>query len=126
MDQITIHANEQETPPRCTRCDGVAIAPIVYGLPDGPMIDAAARGEIALGGCIAGPQEWACLNCGYAWPLPPEAFENPIIYNALYLVHGAHSDERRIKHAVEVAHLLFEGGYEPHVVAAGLLREAIA
>jgi hypothetical protein len=119
-------ASEQKAPARCTRCDGSAIVPIVYGLPGGALIDAAGRGEILLGGCIVGPQEWACLDCGYAWPLPPEALESSIVCNALYLVHRAQPDEGRIKHAIAVGHLLFESGYEPYVIAAGLLHETIA
>jgi hypothetical protein len=102
------------------------VAPIVYGLPNGDLMDAAGRGEILLGGCIVGPQEWACLDCGYTWPLPVEALEASIVCNALYLVHRVHRDERRVKHAIEVAHLLFEAGYEPHVIAAGLLSGALA
>jgi hypothetical protein len=119
-------AIEEKAPSRCTRCDGLAIVPIVYGLPRGALIDAAGRGEVVLGGCVVGPQESACLDCGYAWPLPPEALESSIVCNALYLVHRAHGDEGRIKHAIEVGHLLFESGYEPYVIAAGLLHETIA
>jgi HD domain len=109
----------------CSRCDGWTVVPIVYGLPNGDLIDAAGRGEIMLGGCIVGPQEWACLDCGYTWPLPVETLESEIICNALYLAHRVHRDERRVKRAIEVAHLLFEAGYEPHVIAAGLLCEAV-
>jgi len=116
---------ETEIASRCSRCGSPAVIPIVYGLPGGALIDAAGRGEIVLGGCIVGPQKWACLECAYWWPLPPEALESPIVCNALYLAHRAYRDQEQVEHAIEVAHELFEGGYEPFVVAAGLLHEAL-
>jgi hypothetical protein len=113
----------QETPDRCSRCALPAVLPIAYGLPSGELMEAAARGEVALGGCIVGPQHWACSACGYTWPLPPEAFANELVSSALYLVHQVPGD---VDHPIEVAHKLFEAGYESHVVAAGLLHEAIS
>lgn len=128
LDFIRVTANfEQQAPGRCPRCESAAVAPIVYGLPSGQLLDSAGRGEIVLGGCIVGPQEWACLACGYLWPLPPEALEATIVCHALYLVHRAFDeDESRVKHGIEVAHALFEAGYEAYVVAAGVLCETIS
>src|SRR5687767_8691313 len=59
-------------PESCSRCRGSAVAPIVYGLPDAGLMESASRGEVEIGGCVVGPQEWACVGCGYTWPLPPE------------------------------------------------------
>jgi len=96
--------------------------PIAYGLPGGDMLDLAARGEIEIGGCVVGPQLWACRACGYRWPLPPEALAHEVVSRAFFLLPGEVDGDR----AIEVAHLLFAAGYEPYVVAAGLLHEALA
>jgi len=44
------------------------MARIVYGYPSGETIEAAARGEIALGGCVvrSGQASWRCHSCGTA------------------------------------------------------------
>lgn len=54
---------------RCPRCGARAGVPIRYGLPSPGMFDAAARGEIALGGCVIGPDDpnRRCTSCGYSW-----------------------------------------------------------
>ena len=105
--------------------------PIAYGLPGPDLEGAASRREVALGGCIVGPQEWACLACGYTWPLPPEAFDAPVP-EALTLAYRAHDGQVRkvdgspyVRHPIEVAHLLYERVCDPCVVAAGLLHDAI-
>ena len=45
----------------CERC-GAAIVPIVYGYPSGSMFRDAARGKIALGGCVifGNDPQWTC------------------------------------------------------------------
>lgn len=119
------------TPKRCSRCEAREAVPIVYGLPGDELMQAADRREVAIGGCIVGPQEWACLSCGYTWPLPPEALDEPVGV-ALSLAYRAHGDQTRkadgspyVRHPIEVAHLLFERVCDPHAVAAGLLHDAI-
>jgi (p)ppGpp synthase/HD superfamily hydrolase len=94
-------------------------------------MEAAGLGEIVAGGCIVGPQEWACLACGYTWPLPPEALDEPV-GSALALAYRAHRDQVRksdgtpyVRHPIEVAHLVFERVCDPCAVAAALLHDAI-
>ena len=45
----------------CERC-GAAIVPIVYGYPSGSMFRDAARGKVALGGCVimGNDPRWKC------------------------------------------------------------------
>jgi (p)ppGpp synthase/HD superfamily hydrolase len=107
------------------------VAPILYGLPGPELIEAAGHGDCVIGGCVVGPQEWTCLVCGYSWPLPPEALI-PMVSVALSLAYKAHRDQVRkgngtpyVDHPIAVAHMLFEAGYDPHVVAASLLHDAI-
>jgi hypothetical protein len=118
-------------PKRCSRCEENGAVPIVYGLPGNELLQAANRREVAIGGCVPSPQEWACLSCGYSWPLPPEALEEPVS-TALSLAYQAHADQIRkadgspyVTHPIEVAHMLFERVCDPHAVAAGLLHDAI-
>jgi (p)ppGpp synthase/HD superfamily hydrolase len=59
------------------------------------------------------------------WPLPPEAFDEPVAH-ALALAYTAHGDRIRVKHVIEVGHMLFESVCDPHALAAGLLHDAIA
>jgi hypothetical protein len=51
--------------PRCPRCGG-ALVPIVYGLPTRETELIAARGAVALGGCVIhdGAPRWRCRACG--------------------------------------------------------------
>ncbi|MHB8438977.1 MAG: DUF429 domain-containing protein [Acidimicrobiales bacterium] len=53
----------------CPVCGNWEVVPIVYGLPDIEAADAEERGEIALGGCVASPEqpERLCRSCGYEW-----------------------------------------------------------
>ncbi len=55
--------------PNCPFCDGSDLAEIVYGLPEESLREAAARGEVQLGGCIVGPDnpDWHCRSCGKRW-----------------------------------------------------------
>ena len=50
----------------CSRCGGRTIR-IVYGLPTPAAMDAAGRGEIALGGCIIvdDAPDRECTSCGH-------------------------------------------------------------
>ena len=54
--------------PVCPSCGAVEVLPIAYGMPGPEMIAAADRGEIALGGCVIGPENptWRCTKCGPA------------------------------------------------------------
>ncbi|KAF0848882.1 hypothetical protein FNL39_101313 [Nocardia caishijiensis] len=51
--------------PRCPDCDG-AMTRIAYGMPAPPLREAAERGEVILGGCVAGDfsPKWGCIPCG--------------------------------------------------------------
>lgn len=54
---------------RCPDCGERAGVPLVFGLPSSEAMDAEARGEIALGGCIIPwePLHYRCLACGWEW-----------------------------------------------------------
>lgn len=56
-------------PVRCPQCGERTGVPILYGLPTPGAFDAAARGEIALGGCVIGLDDpnRRCLSCGHSW-----------------------------------------------------------
>src|SRR3954452_15727412 len=100
----------ETSPALCLRCGAPEVVPVVYGLPDRPLCDAAERGEAVLGGCIyTGTERWACLICEYRWPLPGEALAGELVQEALMLAHEAHSGDA--DHPIEVAHLLWEEGY---------------
>jgi hypothetical protein len=127
-----VTAFDQPGTDRCHRCWSSAVAPIVYGLPDRELEKAGMRGDVVLGGCMVSPPEWACMACGYSWPLPPEALESEPVDSALTLAYMAHRDQVRkgdgspyIRHPIEVAHILFETVCNPQVTAAGLLHDAI-
>ncbi len=118
-------------PARCSRCEGSAVAPIVYGMSGTELAEAEDPGKMAIGGCIVGPQEWACLSCGYTWPLPPEALGEPVA-TALSLAYDAHDGQVRkgdgspyVSHPIAVAHMLFERVCDPYAVAAGMLHDVI-
>lgn len=52
---------------RCPRCGVPDPLPLVFGMPVVELGEAAARGEIALGGCLVPPDprpEWQCRGCG--------------------------------------------------------------
>jgi len=49
-----------ETCPRC----GARGVPLVYGLPGRELLEASARGEVALGGCVRGDETHRCTRCG--------------------------------------------------------------
>ena len=55
----------------CPKCGNDSGIPIAYGLPGIELMDAAQRGEVALGGCIVMPDnpDWRCTDaaCGHAW-----------------------------------------------------------
>jgi len=65
-----------EIPPvaTCPLCGGKAV-PIAYGLPGPSLMQAAERGEVALGGCVITHDENGrladpdrrCLSCGHSW-----------------------------------------------------------
>jgi YgiT-type zinc finger domain-containing protein len=55
-----------EATPSCPKCGAAAPMPIVYGNPGPNLAEAAARGEIELGGCIIQAENpaWKCRACG--------------------------------------------------------------
>ena len=58
--------NRSISAPKCEKC-GAATIPIVYGYPSGSMFRDAARGKIALGGCVifGNDPRWKCsAGCG--------------------------------------------------------------
>lgn len=56
--------------PACPACGSREVVEIIYGLPDIDLWEAQVRGEVALGGCIVGPEspDYECRGCGV--PLP--------------------------------------------------------
>jgi hypothetical protein len=61
----------RRTPARCPACRSRAVVPLILGYPMLPAVDAAERGEVALGGCMVGypggDPEWECADCGHWW-----------------------------------------------------------
>ena len=61
----------RRTPARCPACRSRAVVPLILGYPMSPAIEAAERGEVALGGCMVGypggDPEWACADWGHWW-----------------------------------------------------------
>ena len=58
--------NKSASAPKCEKC-GATTIPIVYGYPSGSMFRDAARGKIALGGCVifGNDPRWKCsAGCG--------------------------------------------------------------
>jgi hypothetical protein len=70
-------------PQKCLKCGG-AVTEIVYGLVDPAVIfeprDGTTEnpelsefrkqlrdGEVTLGGCVVGPDNWECRSCGHRW-----------------------------------------------------------
>ena len=53
--------NKSVSAPKCEKC-GATTIPIVYGYPSGSMFRDAARGKIALGGCVVfgNDPRWKC------------------------------------------------------------------
>jgi hypothetical protein len=52
----------------CPRCSGSG-TPIVYGYPDEELIEAAARGEVDIGGCVVpvDVEMFTCPQCRELW-----------------------------------------------------------
>jgi hypothetical protein len=52
--------------PECPDCHSADVVPILYGYPSAAAYDAAARGELLLGGCILEPTNprCSCRSCG--------------------------------------------------------------
>jgi hypothetical protein len=53
-------------PAACPHCGSDDLVPIVYGLPDSTMSDAASKNEISLGGCVVmlgHSPAWYCRAC---------------------------------------------------------------
>lgn len=60
-------AARKTTPTRCPSCGGNSVVPIVYGYPSHETMEAAARGEFVLGGCIVDLFDATrrCRECGW-------------------------------------------------------------
>ncbi|MGA7119864.1 MAG: hypothetical protein WBY94_07200 [Polyangiaceae bacterium] len=73
-DARLMNDEERKAPgPPCPVCKETNPRPVMYGMPPPEMGEAAARGEIALGGCVVGrpggyPQ-WECRKCGRRYGL---------------------------------------------------------
>lgn len=54
---------------KCPQCGGTKILPIVYGLPGPELVEADARGEAVIGGCLVSEDSphWCCTGCEYRW-----------------------------------------------------------
>jgi len=54
---------------KCPRCSSPRTVPIVYGLPDAALGEAAEAGLVELGGCVVSPgrPNSACSECGHRW-----------------------------------------------------------
>jgi hypothetical protein len=67
---------DPDTNPRCPTC-GARGLPIVYGMPDDTLFEAAERGEVALGGCVISDHD-PSLACprGHTWGDWPAAAED--------------------------------------------------
>lgn len=52
--------------PSCPACRAAEVIPIAYGFPGPPLMEAADRGQVALGGCVVHDDmpEWRCAECG--------------------------------------------------------------
>ncbi len=59
--RLSKKSKKSSSKPTCERC-GAPTIPIVYGYPSGSMFRDAARGKIALGGCVvfANAPRWKC------------------------------------------------------------------
>lgn len=109
------------------------MVPVVHGMPTPETMERVVAGELITGGCIVGPKKWACRSCRYEWPLPSEILSQEPVAAAMSFAQAA--DRARfssgegadyfLDNAIEVAHLLFEAGYDAQVVAAGLLHDVI-
>lgn len=53
-------------PASCPRCGSTDTIPIAYGLPGPELMEAAERGEVAIGGCIVSGSQptHECRGCG--------------------------------------------------------------
>ncbi len=59
-----------EEPPPCPECgSSESVVPIIYGYPSEELVEAAAKGEVKLGGCIVTGDDpgWHCKSCAYSW-----------------------------------------------------------
>lgn len=63
--------NERAADKTCPECGSEDTVRIVYGFPGTEMIEAAERGEIALGGCVisamGGDSDRRCRACDGEW-----------------------------------------------------------
>jgi transcription elongation factor Elf1 len=60
----------------CPQCGSQDVVPIVYGLPGPELMEAAARGEVMLGGCVLGLQNRGCRACGARFHLEEAHFQS--------------------------------------------------
>lgn len=53
------------TGPACPECHSSDVLPILYGYPSAEAFEAAARGELLIGGSSDGDHpRWGCRSCG--------------------------------------------------------------
>lgn len=72
-----MNTNTQTLKLRCPDCGQLRCVEILFGMPSEEAMAAAARGEIALGGCCMPwePLNYRCLNCLFEWGKPAEPNE---------------------------------------------------
>jgi hypothetical protein len=66
LKQLVAQLEASRTPGTCPSC-GSPGKPLLFGYPRPEAMDAAERGEIALGGCMPEPFTMRCTNCGHDW-----------------------------------------------------------
>ena len=68
MTEVIPDSHTEHRP--CPSCGSTDAVPIIYGYPDTELSMAALNGEVALGGCMWGPEspDYECRDCGS--PLP--------------------------------------------------------
>ena len=62
--------------PGCPECGSTEVIPIVYGMPGLDLMQAADRGEVALGGCViveGFDPTHSCRVCGHEFQPPARA-----------------------------------------------------
>ena len=72
--ETTSPTEKKQRCPDCGEREGVEL---LFGMPSSEAMEAAERGEIALGGCLIPwePLHYRCLACGWEWGRPEEPGE---------------------------------------------------
>lgn len=117
----------------CPSCGSKHTAPIGYGYPSAGMMDAAERGEIALGGCCVSDNDpkHRCKECGREWGRPRVELTSRF-EAAVALAVRLHHDQLRkgtsipyASHLLGAASLVLENGGDEDDAIAALLHDAV-